>query len=173
MLLYSCQITPAQNKFRLRSCLQLMLLLSFALPFGAQAKDDREQLLKRIQGFEQRVIELETSTVLSDPETRVKRIEVFVDDRGIEHDTQVPGSKRIITYQRERVYRRQTINEKIEEALDDAARRNVRLGVDAAIILQNVQQTRGNDYSCHRQNDAPPVIFSVDHSGFFPSGIFP
>lgn len=145
MLLYSCQITPAQNKFRLCSCLQLMLLLSFALPFTAQAKDDREQLLKRIQGLEQRVIELETSTVLSDPETRVKRIEVFVDDKGIEHDTQVPGSKRITTYQRERVYRRQTINEKIEEALDDAARRNVRLGVDAAIILQNAQQTRGKD----------------------------
>ncbi|HHI91988.1 MAG TPA: hypothetical protein ENK04_00515 [Gammaproteobacteria bacterium] len=115
------------------------------IPFGAQAESDREQLLKRIEGLEQRVIELETTTVLSDPETRVKKIEVFVDENGFEHDTQVPGSHRITTYQRERVYRRQTINEKIEEALDDAASRNVQLGVDAAIILQNVQQPRGED----------------------------
>ncbi len=115
------------------------------IPFGAQAESDREQLLKRIEGLEQRVIELETTTVLSDPETRVKKIEVFVDENGFEHDTRVPGSHRVTTYQRERVYRRQTINEKIEEALDDAASRNVQLGVDAAIILQNVQQPRGED----------------------------
>ena len=121
------------------------ILLLLMIPFGAQAESDREQLLKRIEGLEQRVIELETTTVLSDPETRVKKIEVFVDENGFEHDTQVPGSHRITTYQRERVYRRQTINEKIEEALDDAASRNVQLGVDAAIILQNVQQPRGED----------------------------
>lgn len=121
------------------------ILLLLMIPFGAQAESDREQLLKRIEGLEQRVIELETTTVLSDPETRVKKIEVFVDENGFEHDTRVPGSHRVTTYQRERVYRRQTINEKIEEALDDAASRNVQLGVDAAIILQNVQQPRGED----------------------------
>ncbi len=121
------------------------ILLLLIIPFGAQAASEREQLLKRIEGLEQRVIELETTTVLSDPETRVKKIEVFVDENGFEHDTQVPGSHRVTTYQRERVYRRQTINEKIEEALDDAASRNVQLGVDAAIILQNVQQPRGEN----------------------------
>ena len=121
------------------------ILLLLIIPFGAQAESDREQLLKRIEGLEQRVIELETTTVLSDPETRVKKIEVFVDENGFEHNTPVPGSHRVTTYQRERVYRRQTINEKIEEALDDAASRNVQLGVDAAIILQNVQQPRGED----------------------------
>ncbi len=138
------------NKVRLRlkssaACVLLMFLVCFVIPGYAQAEDNRQQLLKRIEGLEQRVIELETTTVLSDPETRVKQIEVFVDDRGIEYDTQVPGSKRVVTYQRERVYRRQTINEKIEEALDDAANRNVQLGVDAAIILQNVQQPRGSN----------------------------
>lgn len=144
-MLYSRRILYGQTKYRLDSCLRLIFLAMLVIPVAAQAGDDRKQLLKRIEGLEQRVIELETSTVLSDPETRVKRIEVFVDDKGIEHDTQVPGSKRIVTYQRERVYRRQTINEKIGEALDDAASRKVKVGVDAAIILQNVQQSRGSN----------------------------
>ncbi len=120
-------------------------LALLAIPLSAQADTNREQLFKRIEGLEQRIIELETSTVLSDPETMVKKIEVFIDDNGMEYKTQVPGSKRITTYQRERVFRRQTINEKIEEALDDAENRNVQLGVDAAIIIQNAQKTHGPD----------------------------
>lgn len=124
---------------------RLILLLAFATPFATHAEGKREQLLNRIEGLEQRLIELETSTVLSDPETRVKPIEVFIDENGLEHDTKIPGSRSIITYQRERVYRRQTINEKIEEALDDAANNSVEVGVDAAIILQNAQQSKGSD----------------------------
>ncbi len=121
------------------------LLAALALPLTAQAGQlpSEEALLQRIDALEQRVIELETTTVLSDPETSVKRIEVFIDENGIEHDRQVPGSRRVVTYQRERVFRRQTINEKIEEALADAESRSVQLGVDAAIVMQNVQQSRG------------------------------
>ncbi len=119
-----------------------VLLAALALPQVVQAQSD-EALLQRIDALEQRLIELETTTVLSDPETSVKRIEVFIDANGIEHDSQVPGSQRVVTYQRQRVFRRQTINEKIEEALADAESRNVQLGVDAAIVMQNVQQNRG------------------------------
>ncbi|MBN4080331.1 hypothetical protein JYT31_01575 [Beggiatoa alba] len=122
----------------------LAVLASLIVTLPAQAQDKREQLLKRIEGLEKRIIELETTTVLSDPETSVKKVEVFIDESGVEHEKQVPGSKKIVTYQRERVYRRQTINEKIEEALDDAASRSVQLGIDAAIVIQNVQQTKGN-----------------------------
>ena len=100
---------------------------------------------RRIDELERRVGELESSTVLSEPETRVKRIVVWVDENGVEHDTAVPGAREVVTYQRERVYRRQTINEKIEEALDDAASNSVAVGVDAAIVLQNVQQADGPD----------------------------
>jgi hypothetical protein len=57
-----------------------------------------------------------------------------------------------VTYQRERVFRRQTINEKIEEALDDAASTSVAVGVDAAIVLQNVQQTDGTDTDADGNN---------------------
>jgi hypothetical protein len=111
----------------------------------AQQEPDREQLLERIDQLEQRVNDLESTTVLSEPETRVRRIEVWVDENGVESDEERPGTRSVVTYQRERVYRRQTINEKIEEALDDAASRSVAVGVDAAIVLQNVQQTDGPD----------------------------
>jgi len=104
-----------------------------------------EQRLRRLEAVEQRVEELESTTVLSEPETRVKQVEVWVDEAGVEHATQEPGTRRVVTYQRERVYRRQTINDKIEAALDDAAARTVQVGVDAAIVLQNVQQTNGSD----------------------------
>lgn len=120
----------------------LTLSLSTFTPVFAQTQEN-EALLKRINELEKRLVELEASTVLSDPETRVKRVEVFVDDNGIEHKTHIPGSQKMVTYQRERFYRRQTINEKIEEALADAESRNIQLGVDAAIVLQNVQQTKG------------------------------
>jgi len=40
--------------------------------------------------------------VLSDPEVRVKTVEVFVDHEGHEHDKLVPGSKRVVIYHRDR-----------------------------------------------------------------------
>jgi hypothetical protein len=117
-------------------------------PADSEQRDeeaDREQLLRRIEELERRVTELDSTTVLSEPETRVRQIEVWVDDDGVEYETEQPGTRSVITYQRERVFRRQTINEKIEEALEDAASRSVGVGVDAAIVLQNVQQTGGDE----------------------------
>jgi hypothetical protein len=83
--------------------------------------------------------------VLSEPETRVKKVEVWVDANGNEHDEAVPGSKKTVTYQRERVYRRQTISEKIEEAIADQQSRSVTLGIDAAMVVQQVTQTKGDN----------------------------
>jgi hypothetical protein len=82
--------------------------------------------------------------VLSEPETRVRQIEVWIDENGLEHEGPVPGAERVVTYQRERVYRRQTINEKLEEAIDDAENRRVQLGVDATIAPQWARRTRGS-----------------------------
>lgn len=107
----------------------------------AASRDEQQQ--DRIEELERRVAELESSTVLSEPQTRVQRIEVYVDEDGVEYAEPRPGTRPVVTYQRERVYRRQTIGEKIEEALDDAASRSVAVGVDAAIVLQNVQQSDG------------------------------
>ncbi len=127
-------------------------LFSMSLPIAAQTADESASvLLKKIKQLETRIIDLESSTVLSDPETRVKKIQVYIDENGLEHDTPVPNSRAVTTYQRERVYRRQTINEKIGEALEDAASNQVRLGVDAAIILQNVNQPKGMNKKADRK----------------------
>lgn len=105
---------------------------------------DVQALLERIRTLEQRLTEFESTTVLSEPETRVKRIEIWVDKNGNQYDHEVPGSKRAITYQRERAYRRQTINEKLEEALADAKDKSVGLGVDATTVAQGAKRTTGD-----------------------------
>jgi hypothetical protein len=113
---------------------------------AAQAADaERQELLQQVADLKQRVTDLESNTVLSEPETRVRRVEVYVDENGNEHDEPVPGAKPAITYRRERVYRRQTINEKIEEALAEAEKHSVGIGVDAAITTQYAKRTKGSD----------------------------
>ena len=107
------------------------------------AEFERQQLLQTIATLEQRINALESSAVLSEPETRVRQVEVFVDANGGEHTEPVPGAKRTVTYQRERVYRRQTISEKIEEALEEAEKHSVAVGVDAAVATQFAGHTRG------------------------------
>ena len=104
---------------------------------------EREELLQKIATLEQRITDLESNTVLSEPETRVRRVEVYVDETGGEHEEPVPGATPVVTYQRERVYRRQTISEKIDEAMEDAENRNVKVGVDAAMGTQFAGRTRG------------------------------
>ena len=117
-------------------------------PASQPAPSSREQELQnRVDQLERRVNELESSTVLSEPETIVKEIQVYVDENGNEFDEPGPGRRPVTTYQRERVYRRQAISEKLDEALEDAASRSVAVGVDAAIVLQNVQQTSGDKTS--------------------------
>lgn len=120
-----------------------------ALPVAnAQAQNpDREQaLLDRIEALEKRLSDLESTAVLSEPETRVKRVEVFVDDNGNQFDQPTPGARPEITYQRERVYRRQTISEKLEEALEAEKSGSVQMGVSAAIVPQGAFQTQGDDH---------------------------
>jgi len=82
--------------------------------------------------------------VYSEPETRTKKKTVYVDKNGIETDAPAPGAKKVVTYERERVYRRQTINEKIEEALSDAEEHNVKVGVNAGFVPQFTHRTMGD-----------------------------
>ena len=107
------------------------------------AEVDRQDLLQKIATLEQRISDLESTTVLSDPETRVRRVEVYVDAQGGEHAEPIPGVEPTVTYERERVYRRQTINEKIEEALAASDEQSVSLGIDAATVTQGAGRTRG------------------------------
>jgi len=114
-----------------------------AAPAPETAAANVAELLERIRQLESRLTELEATTVLSEPETRVRRIEVYVDPSGGQHDDPVPGAQKQVTYQRERVYRRQTINEKLEEAIADAENRTVKIGVSAATVTQFANQTKG------------------------------
>jgi hypothetical protein len=105
---------------------------------------DTALLLERIKQLESRITDLESEAVLSEPETRVKRIEVYVDQNGVQTDQPTPGAKKEVTYQRERVYRRQTINEKIEQALASAEDQSVKIGVDATTVTQGAGRTKGD-----------------------------
>ena len=129
-----------------------------AAPAAAEAASN-QALQERIKALEQRLADLESSTVLSEPATRVKRIEIWVDKNGVEYDHQVDGAKRKVTYQRERVYRRQTINEKIEEAFADAENKNVKLGISAATVTQMANRTDGNLTKGHAYELASADLF--------------
>lgn len=111
---------------------------------AAEGATDVPSLLARIRALEQRLIEFESTTVLSEPETRVKRIEIWVDKDGNQYDHEVPGARKRVTYQRERAYRRQTISEKIDAALADAKDQSVGLGVDATTVTQFASRTAGS-----------------------------
>src|SRR5688572_4225507 len=120
--------------------------ISLTAATTAQAGDgERQELLEKIATLEQRISDLESNTVLSEPETRVRQVQVYVDEAGGEHEEPVPGATPVVTYQRERVYRRQTISEKIEEALEDAENRSVAVGVDAAMGTQFAGRIKGNE----------------------------
>ena len=120
--------------------------ISLTAATAAQAAEgERQELLEKIATLEQRISDLESNTVLSEPETRVRRVEVYVDPTGGEHEEPVPGATPVVTYQRERVYRRQTISEKIDEAMEDAANRSVAVGVDAAMGTQFAGRVKGNE----------------------------
>lgn len=139
-------------------CALALLSLSFAPAVHAQnrpadqgsgtqsstaALPDTQALLDRIEQLEKRLGELESSAVLSEPETRVKKIEVYVDKNGNEYDQPTPGATKTVTYERERVFRRQTISEKIEEAMASEAAKSVQLGINAAMVVQQVNRTHG------------------------------
>jgi hypothetical protein len=112
-----------------------------AVPAGPA---DPQALLDRIKVLEQRLSELESGTVLSEPETRVRRVEVYVDKNGNEHDAPVEGAKKAVTYRRERVYRRQWLSEKLEQALADEDSKRIAVGVSAASVTQFARQTTGD-----------------------------
>ncbi len=107
---------------------------------------DPKALLAYIKSLEDRVKILESYSVMSIPETRTKRIEVWVDQNSNEYDHEVPGSKKVVTYQRERVFRRQDISEQIEAKLAEESEKSVAVGVSAAIMPQGSMQATGANH---------------------------
>ena len=126
---------------------------------------DTQAMQAQIAALEQRVRDLESSTVLSEPETRTRKTTVYIDKNNNISDKPTPGAKKTVTYQRERVYRRENINEKIQSALDDQAKNSVQVGVNAAIAPQAVFQTKGDktDADRHAYQLASADLFFTAH----------
>jgi hypothetical protein len=119
---------------------------------AAQAATDPQALLARISDLEKKVKDLESTTVLSEPQTQTKKITVYVDKNGTQYDQPTPGAKKTFQYQRERVYRRQNIADKIQEALDDEKAKSVVVGVSAATSAQSAVQHDGPDTIANGHN---------------------
>lgn len=146
-----------------------------AIPSAAAAAGvaDPQALLDRIKVLEQRLSDLESGTVLSEPETRVRRIEVYVDQNGNQYDEPAEGAKKQVTYQRERVYRRQWLSEKLEQALEDRDSNKIVVGVSAANVTQFRHRTTGRptDADGHAyQLSSADLLFSAglaQYTSFF------
>jgi hypothetical protein len=93
--------------------------------------------------LDRRVTDLETNTVFSMPKTMVKQVDVYVDEKGNEYDEPGPGRVKSTTYQRERVYRRQNIDEAIEEAM--SSEKGISVGVSSVTSVQAAIQNKGPD----------------------------
>src|SRR5437867_5134592 len=119
-----------------------------AKPSGSQP--DNQALQAQVAALEQRVRDLEAGTVLSQPETRTRKTTVYIDKNSNIYDQPTPGAKKTVTYQRERVYRRQSIDEKIQSALEEQSKNSVQVGVSAAIATQAVFQTKGEKTDADR-----------------------
>ena len=139
----------------------------------AAGPSDAQAMQDKITALEQRVRDLEANTVYSIPETRTKKTEVYIDKNNNVYDQPKDGTKKTVTYQRERVYRRQTIDEKIQAALEDESKKAVQVGVNAAIAPQAVFQVKGEGAEADRhayQLSSADLFFTAriaQHTIFF------
>ena len=97
---------------------------------------DTKAVLDRLDSIEMRLTDLETYTVTSQPKTIVKEVQVYVDQNGNQYDTPQPGTHPETTFQRERVFRRQTVDDAIQEALTNQAATGINLGVSSVTTIQ-------------------------------------
>ena len=113
---------------------------------------DSQALLDRIAALEKRLSELESTTVLSAPEIRTKREVKYIDKNSNIYDEPTPGAKKTVTFERERVLRRQNIDDKIADALANDKAKSVSVGVSAGMAAQAAVQTMGEerDFNSHK-----------------------
>ena len=133
---------------------------------------DAEQFYKlvaRTEELEERLRELEGRAVLSEPELIVKKKKILVCDNGHEYDDRLAGNcpldnlplKKSFTYQREKLFRRQTISTKIEEALAAEAEKSVSIGVSATGTVQSALHLNGN------KSEANGDVYGVGSTDIF------
>jgi hypothetical protein len=106
---------------------------------------DTQAILERLDALDQRLNNLETNVVLSEPKTIVRETEVYVDQNGNQYDQPAAGRRPVLTYERQRVFRRQSIGEEIEEALAAADASGIEVGVSSVTTVQGGIQAAGAD----------------------------
>lgn len=121
---------------------QQALLAKAVTPAESHPTDDKA-VAQRLEEMEARLSNVETTAVMSEPKTAVKQVQVYVDANGGEYDHPVDGAAPTMTYRRERVYRRQTIREEIEDALAADKKSGIEMGVSNVTTAQMALQTRG------------------------------
>jgi hypothetical protein len=104
---------------------------------------DTQAILDRLDALDARLGSLETNAVLSEPKTIVRQVERYVDQNGNEYDEPGPNRREVTTYQRERVFRRQSIGEEIEGALAAQEASGVTIGVSSVTTVQGALQANG------------------------------
>jgi Carbohydrate-selective porin, OprB family len=106
---------------------------------------DTQAILERLDAIDQRLNNLETNVVLSEPKTIVREVERYVDPNGVEYDQPAAGRRPVLTYERQRVFRRQSIGEEIEDALAAEGASGVEIGVSSVTTVQGAFKTSGPD----------------------------
>lgn len=140
---WSQEVTlPAREPLRV---LLVPLNLAGAEELAQNQSTDTQALLDRIASLEKKVSDLEATTVLSAPETRTRRRIKYIDKNSNIYDEPRPGTKPTTVYERERVLRRQNIDEKIEAVLANESQKSVAVGVSAGMVAQSVVQTKGEE----------------------------
>lgn len=132
--------------------------------------EEIRRLHQKLGVMEERLSQLEGKTVLSMPELVVKERKEYVCVNGHLYD-ELPENKKcfidgeplseVITYQKEKAYRRESIGEKIEAALEEEASRQVSIGISATGIIQQAINSDEDAESGH--ND----LFSTGSADLF------
>ena len=115
------------------------------LPPAAPANLDTQAILDRLNAIDERLNNLETNVVLSEPKTIVREVERYVDPSGAEFDQPAPDRRPVLTYERQRVFRRQSIGEEIEDALAAEGASGVEIGVSSVTTVQGAIRTAGSE----------------------------
>ncbi len=133
--------------------LSAILLLSSTLISARDSKSGKISRKQRIEQLEKRLSELESRAVLSDPEFIIKKKVIWVCKNGHQHDSKLNGKcpfdnlllKKSFTYQREKVFRRQTISEQIEAAQSGQASRGIMIGISGTTMFQTPFRLKGRN----------------------------
>ena len=132
-------------------------------------EEEFKQLEERTRELEERLRELESKAVLSEPELIVKEKDVWICDNGHEYDERHNGKcpldglslHKSFTYQREKVFRRQTISEKIEEVLEEEAKKGITIGISGTGTIQHANRLEGAG------NEADGDLFGIGSLDIF------